>query len=235
MFVFPLTVNLFFVAAVDTTFDGTESPTIIIATNNQPTECTDNCTQPPTISPTPFPNPSPAWDTTTSVDILVAALFLIAAGWLVLAIIYSALILIVVRMRARGELDIYDESFGRIFLFGGRCYIPLGCLLRRHVVALNHRNQQQTVRLMTRGERRSAMEELLTDAGTGNNITSTSDRDGENGRPQQQQNAAGEDQENNDLDSNGEPGCSICLMEYGEFRPLHAVTVYRVVILRRLF
>lgn len=177
------------------------------------------------MSPTPFLNPSAEWDTTTSVDILVAALFLIAAGWLVLAIIYSALILIVVRMRSRGELDIYDENFGRIFLFGGRCYIPLGCLLRRHVVALNRRNHHQTVRLMTRGERRSAMEELLADAGhTDNNSTRNIDGDGENGgrsQHQQDQNAPagatdGEDEENNDLDSNGEPVCSICLMEYEE-------------------
>jgi hypothetical protein len=235
-----LTVNFTFVAAVDegTTFDGTESPTLIIPTGKQMNECTENCTPTlsPTMSPTPFLNPSAEWDTTTSVDILVAALFLIAAGWLVLAIIYSALILIVVRMRSRGELDIYDENFGRIFLFGGRCYIPLGCLLRRHVVALNRRNHHQTVRLMTRGERRSAMEELLADAGhTDNNSTRNIDGDGENGgrsQHQQDQNAPagatdGEDEENNDLDSNGEPVCSICLMEYGEFRSLLSYRVGR--------
>eukprot|EP00545_Synedropsis_sp_CCMP1620_P012003 CAMPEP_0119015714 /NCGR_PEP_ID=MMETSP1176-20130426/11474_1 /TAXON_ID=265551 /ORGANISM="Synedropsis recta cf, Strain CCMP1620" /LENGTH=355 /DNA_ID=CAMNT_0006969027 /DNA_START=226 /DNA_END=1293 /DNA_ORIENTATION=+ len=175
----------------------------------------------PTPSPTPIPrfSPSAEWDTTTSVDILVAALFLIAAGWLVLAIIYSVLILVVVRMRARGELDIYDANFGRIFLLGGRCFIPLGCLLRRHVVALNRRNH--TVRLMTREERRSAMEELLTEVGNNRTNTENTEEGNEERRAEQSvlpptdTDTEAEAQDNHDdIDTNGEPICSICLMEY---------------------
>ena len=220
----------------------TEAP---VSADNVTSNCTDwDCNLP--FPPTGIVDPSPAptarltrtpsddddddndWDAATSIDILVAALFLIAAGWLILAIIYSVLILIVVRMRARGELDIYDENFGRIFLWGSRFYIPLGCILRRHVVAHNRRNE--SVRLMTREERRRAMELLLKEGGN--------DNDRENGQEQREE-ATGEQggdiqgeteqstpvaaesnnaDDNVDTESNGEPVCSICLMEYGECR-----------------
>jgi len=99
--------------------------------------------------------------TNSGIDFLVAAFFFIAAGWLILALLYSILVLIVVRLRARGELDIYDEHFGRLYLIGRHCYIPLGCILRRYVVALSEEETSSPVRIMTREERRVAMEELL--------------------------------------------------------------------------
>lgn len=155
---------------------------------------------------------------TTSVDVLVAALFLIAAGWLVLAIIYSVLILIVVRMRARGEFDIYDENFGRLFLLGTRCYIPLGCILRRHVVAMQSRNRRQSLHIMTREERRNAMELILTQSG---------DREQDVEKLEEpayhvfaaDEAATLEEEEGQQDDiygSEDEPMCSICLMEYEE-------------------
>jgi hypothetical protein len=156
------------------------------------------------------------------VDVLVAALFLIAAGWLVLAIIYSVLILIMVRMRARGELDIYDENFGRLFLCGRRCFIPLGCILRRHVIAMHSRSQRQTIRVMTREERRSAMEELLIEGGR-----NEEGKSGEMGIQREQATSGTDvlsenvettlDHHPDDHDSLNGPMCSICLMEYGEF------------------
>lgn len=113
------------------------------------------------------PPQSSSWsaDTSNGIDFLVAAFFLIAAGWLVLALIYSVLVLLVVRLRARGQLDVYDENFGRLYLLGTRCYIPLGCVLRRYVVAMNNEGRggdAATVRLMSREERRIALELLLT-------------------------------------------------------------------------
>mmetsp|Transcript_34292 Transcript_34292/g.39040 ORF Transcript_34292/g.39040 Transcript_34292/m.39040 type:complete len:456 (-) Transcript_34292:144-1511(-) len=164
--------------------------------------------------------------TATSVDVLVAALFLIAAGWLVLAIIYSVLILIVVRMRARGELDIYDENFGRLFLLGTRCYIPLGCILRRHVVAMQSRNRgRQSLHIMTREERRRAMELLLADAKSREleiekpeEIKPTEKQEeiksAEGALPEGNESAIGSIE--NDIHSSDNPVCSICLMEYEE-------------------
>lgn len=175
----------------------------------------------PTPVPSPTSNPSKTqapqiymyndWNTTTSVDVLVAALFLIAAGWLVLAIIYSVLILIVVRMRARGEFDIYDENFGRLFLLGTRCYIPLGCILRRHVVAMQSRNRRQSLHIMTREERRRAMELILTQSGDREQDEEKSEEAGISERPVEEVGYRDEISESND-----EPMCSICLMEYGE-------------------
>lgn len=176
-----------------------------------------------TVAPTPAPQSSftnnSDWDTTTSVDILVAALFLIAAGWLILAIIYSVLILVIVRMRARGDLDIYDENFGRIFLLGRRCYIPLGWLLRRHVVGFNRRNQ--TIHLMTREERRCAMDQLLTERGSSDNAVNREETNEDEAEPtekvQQSPTVGSTGVQTRDHESDGEPICSICLMEYGKF------------------
>lgn len=189
-----------------------------------------NCTytSPPTPSPTQYGGVavgSSDWESTSSIDILVAALFLIAAGWLVLAIIYSILIICVVRMRARGELDVYDEHFGRVYFCPSRdgqrrgCYLPLGCLLRRHILALHQAHaQSQSVRVMSRMERRQAMEQLL---GRGVSISAvegqasakeTVSEEDHNGTDV----AASEDHQG-DLESfeGQEPVCSICLMEYG--------------------
>mmetsp|Transcript_14060 Transcript_14060/g.21476 ORF Transcript_14060/g.21476 Transcript_14060/m.21476 type:complete len:407 (+) Transcript_14060:83-1303(+) len=173
----------------------------------------------PTPVPSPTSNPSRTqapqsymyndWNTTTSVDVLVAALFLIAAGWLVLAIIYSVLILIVVRMRARGEFDIYDENFGRLFLLGTRCYIPLGCILRRHVVAMQSRNRRQSLHIMTREERRRAMELILTQSGDREQDEEKSEESGMSERPVEEVGYRNEIAESDD-----EAMCSICLMEY---------------------
>jgi len=174
---------------------------------------------PPTPYPSPIQTPPPIymyndWNTTTSVDVLVAALFLIAAGWLVLAIIYSVLILIVVRMRARGEFDIYDENFGRLFLLGTRCYIPLGCILRRHVVAMQSRNRRQSLHIMTREERRNAMELILTQSGDREQDAEKSEERGHTECAPEEDTTLDEGQRNEIDESEDEPMCSICLMEY---------------------
>ena len=194
-----------------------------------------NCTyiSPPTPSPIQYgglASGSNEWESTSSIDILVAALFLIAAGWLVLAIIYSILIICVVRLRARGELDVYDEHFGRIYFCSSRdgprrgCYLPLGCLLRRHILELHRAHaQSEAVRVMTRMERRQAMEQLL-----GRAVSTSSVEGREKVREtlsEEDQNGtnftASEDRQG-DLESceGQEPVCSICLMEYGTYGPI---------------
>jgi hypothetical protein len=111
------------------------------------------------------------------VDILVATFFLVAAGWLFMAILYSLLILIVLRLQSRGELDLYDENFGRIFYCNRRFSINCGCILRRYAIQLEEEQQRRSrasmqgpgavgvsprrVRIMTRVERREALENLL--------------------------------------------------------------------------
>ena len=112
------------------------------------------------------------------VDVLVATFFLIAAGWLFMAIIYSIIILIILRLQSRGELDIYDENFGRMFCCNGRFSINFSCILRRYAIQLEQEQQRRAmaglsdgslneaeitrrVRIMTRDERRLAIETLL--------------------------------------------------------------------------
>lgn len=184
---------------------------------SNPYNCTSDCAF-PQPSPAPTPYSSPQWDATTSVDILIAALFLIAAGWLVLAIFYSVLFLCVVRMRSRGELDVYERNFGRLYLCGG-CFVPLGCILRHFIMILQRRSE--TVYLMTREERRRAMEELLVSAtsiaGQGNTgRTPINEDQHEEEDPKVASTRFTNEFENDDAQSNGEPICSICLMEYGK-------------------
>jgi hypothetical protein len=77
-------------------------------------------------------------------DILVTSFFLIAACWLLMAIVYSILILILLRMQARGDLDFYDEDFGLWVCCNGRFRLHFGCILRRYAIQLATEQQQQT-------------------------------------------------------------------------------------------
>ena len=69
-------------------------------------------------------------------DILVACFFFVAAIWLILATVYSVILLVLLRLQARGELDIYDENLGRLVLCNGRFTIHFGCILRRYAIQL---------------------------------------------------------------------------------------------------
>jgi hypothetical protein len=123
-------------------------------------------------------------DPSEAMDILAAIFFVVAGTWLVLAMGYSCMIVVFLRMRARGQLDaIYDEDFGRIYLpwtnnSNYRLYIPTGCIFRRY---MHHLQEEQrrfpslssssssrtdaevaaAARYMTTEERRRAMEVLL--------------------------------------------------------------------------
>ena len=122
-------------------------------------------------------------------------------------------------MRARGDLDVYDERFGRVY-FCCSCYLPLGCLLRRHILALHRAQEQsQNVRVMARTERRHAMEQLLGRAAVAESVTEEHERGKEalsGGERSSTYTTSNEDRQG-DLESceGQEPLCSICLMEYG--------------------
>jgi hypothetical protein len=165
-------------------------------------------------------------------DILVATFFLIAACWLLAAIVYSVLILVLLRMQARGELDFDDEDFGLLLCCNGRFRLHFGCILRRYAIQLANEEQQRNrrrqrregeadddssntnnnttderrIRIMTRGERRCAMERLLTAGSPDKDLkvvlcsTATEIATGDA-----------------DSDASEGPLCSICLGEYGEF------------------
>ena len=165
-------------------------------------------------------------------DFLVAIFFFIAAAWLVLALVYSILILIVVRLRARGLLDIYDEQFGRLYLVGNRCYLPLGCLLRRYVISLTQEENgggdtPGAVRIMTRDERRMAVELLLASSDEenvpirGDSVSrlENMEEDEEAVRSSELEEEIGHADQfaehGVDDASSEEPVCTICLAEYG--------------------
>lgn len=140
-------------------------------------------------------------------DILAAVFFVVAASWLILALMYAALVLLFLRIRARGDLDrIYEADFGRLYLCNTRFYIPCGWLLRRYIRHILQRTQAPT-RIMTRKERRDVMELLL--------ICSCFSMDG-NCVPTT---TAPNDTTDEHLQQDGEgsiegPVCSICLGEY---------------------
>lgn len=160
-------------------------------------------------------------------------------------------------------MDIHDEYFGRIYLFGSptsnrRCYIPLGWLLRRYVMALN--DSSVIVNRMSRAERRASLEILFDDTAAlkerhlksllkkkAVTISGQADEkelvreDSQISLPVECGNAHVEDiaapveksdqltdlegqapqnespQLADDIVSNAEPVCSICLGEYGTF------------------
>jgi hypothetical protein len=241
-----------------TIFSSMEKSIRLPTINQEDCESTWNCTQktnvtsknttisviPQTLSPTPD-DPStmndmnngdpysPKQNRMSPFDVLVAALFLIASGWLILAIIYAIILLCILRLRSRGDLDVFDENFGRFYIcccFGPtsryhwNCYIPLGCLLRRHVIALSSPNPD-SVRVMSREERRAAMEYFLL-RGLGQVQKQKEDDHYETSSnillDDENNNAEHLTQDNNiehadDLILNGEHDCSICLCEFGTY------------------
>ena len=156
-------------------------------------------TSPPTRAPERVAVSEESWG---MIDILIAVFFLLAAGWLLMAIIYSLLILILLRLQSRGELDFYDEDFGLVRI--GNLNLHFGCILRRYAIQLEREQRQRRerqfgeeprpVRIMTRDERRFAMEQLLT---CGKEVPSVPKGDEES--------------------SEEAPICTICMAEYGTF------------------
>ena len=104
----------------------------------------------------------------TDMNDLVVIFFFLAAGWLFLAMLYSMFILFVLRLQSRGQLDIYDPDFGRLMCCNGRISLNCSCILRRYAIRLellrtgeDPNAPERRIHIMTRGERRAAMEKLL--------------------------------------------------------------------------
>jgi hypothetical protein len=159
-----------------------------------------------------------------TMDILAAVFFVVAGIWLVIAMVYSCMILLFLRMRAAGELDsIYEPDFGRVYFgCGDRFYLPLGCIFRRY---LHHLQQEQrtrsesgnqAARYMTTAERRSAMEVLLLES------TDKNKGKGKNVGTCRNASASVVDKETADVQVHGddssteEPVCLICFDEFTE-------------------
>lgn len=174
-------------------------------------------------------------------QILVAIFFFVATAWLLIAIFYALMALVVLRLRSRGRLDLFDEEFGRLYIFGNRWYIPFGCILRRYAVTFGHdqvrgeaHSRSSDYKKIRRSERRQAIEQIL----FGNAVNT--DINGDNGSKKQcldekvaehmtSDGAAATTRIKGDGDSveypdpepsttsNSEgPVCSICLAGYGK-------------------
>jgi hypothetical protein len=162
-----------------------------------------------------------------SLDILAATFFVVAGAWLIIALVYSYFVIIFLRLRARGELNsIYEEDFGRVYLCGStRFYISFGGIFRRYIRHIQPEPSPgeqviQSVKFMTRAERREAMEILLHDSvDKGPSLVDNRlekalsiDDDLETGHA----NSASDDhvESNPDTICSQELVCSICLGEY---------------------
>jgi len=170
-------------------------------------------------------------------DILVACFFFVAAVWLILATVYSVILLVLLRLQARDELDIYDENLGRVTLRNGLT-LNFGCIVRRFAIQLEEdynqhmqrrfgdstsaENQVSRIRIMTREERRKAMGELL--GGFAKTVCDASGNTENNGENSIVIDSA-EDGCDMDMPTNSSldvslpcseegPVCSICLLEY---------------------
>jgi len=183
-----------------------------------------------TSSPTPSPPLSPLFQPQSNsshgangMDILAAVFFAVAGTWLVVAMCYSGMVLLFLRMRARGQLEnLYDEEFGRIYLCGSRrYYIPLGCLFRRYLIQMQNQSgtrRRRHVRYMSTRERRQAMEVLLIN---NNNQEDADDKENDE-RPALEVDIETGNDVNVDTASVEGPLCSICL---GDYEPQDRVLV----------
>lgn len=71
-----------------------------------------------------------------TMDFMSLLFFAVAAVWLLIAFLYTCLILVFIKVRSSGGTFLgyqhHDQHFGRIYITS-RFYIPLGCLLRTYI------------------------------------------------------------------------------------------------------
>jgi hypothetical protein len=189
---------------------------------------------PPYNSNEVYANPQ-SGQTPSGLEILVAIFFVVAAAWLLIAVFYALLALIVLRLRSRGLLNLNDEEFGRLYLFGTRFYFPCGCILRRYVVAFGHDQQgrpHEDTRGITRSERRQAVEKILfgrvprkmkegtlqidEEMGRTSLGSQTSDSSSDAMNTSEVQDGQNIPSDQSHSQSSEGPVCSICLTEYGK-------------------
>lgn len=180
-------------------------------------------TAPPSQSPLPFAfDERPKPESVDSMDVLAAVFFVVAAGWLLVAILYACLALTFLRLRARGQLDsIYEEDFGRLYICGTRYYLSFGCVFRRYVqhIQRDRGRPESQGRFMTREERREAMEVLLrqyTTKAEGMPVDASSEASCASGTENETigEDLEAGDGEDGDDNSQAPDVCCICLGEY---------------------
>ena len=140
---------------------------------------------------------SSMWD---GIDVVVVAFFVLAAVWLFLSIIYSIILLLLLRLQAQGRLDLDDEDFGRLECCNGFFGMNLGCIARRYAFRMTRNDNHSPQQTITRLERRTALEVILKASQLSEEEVVTDEMD--QGETDQSQDDA---------------LCSICLSEYGEF------------------
>lgn len=149
------------------------------------------------------------------INILASTFFVVAATWLIIAILYSVSVVCFLRLRSRGDLgSVYHPNFGRVYLFGTSwCYLPMGFIFRRFVVHYRTeggRNAVSDIHIMKREERRAAMEVVL-----GDKVHEIERRvDVETLEPITETEEAPDRDVGDDFSNATEPMCSICLGEY---------------------
>jgi len=156
-------------------------------------------------------------------DVLASVFFVVAAGWLLVALLYALLALTFLRIRARGNLDrIYDEDFGRVYIYG-TWYLPLGCILRRYIQHMLRSDQPSSSsgrgsisRFMTRDERRAAMEVLLRIPHTDRTSSPSKRKERAESLEKDVDCEAPTSPHNHNASFDERPVCSICLGSYEE-------------------
>ncbi|CAJ1966189.1 unnamed protein product [Cylindrotheca closterium] len=98
------------------------------------------------------------WD---GIDVLVVAFFAVAAVWLFVSIIYSVILLLLLKLQAQGRLDLDDENFGQLKCCNGFFNFDLGCIARRYAVRMTRNESDSPQHTITRIERRAALEVIL--------------------------------------------------------------------------
>ena len=159
-----------------------------------------------------------------SMDILASIFFVVAGIWLVLAIVYSVIMFVFLRMRRRGELDsVYHEEFGRCYLCGSRrYYISFGSLFRRILTQLTDDPSQNTgnSKKMSRDERRAAISLLLEKSASTEIVSLPSSSTASATSEETHASSVSEKKlEEEEVDADEEAGkfnhmCSICLSDY---------------------
>mmetsp|Transcript_8669 Transcript_8669/g.16520 ORF Transcript_8669/g.16520 Transcript_8669/m.16520 type:complete len:246 (-) Transcript_8669:94-831(-) len=151
-------------------------------------------------------------------NILATVFFGLAFLWFVIAVSYACSVVLFLRMRREGRfqnVSMNDPEFGRFYLCGDRCYLPMGWIFRRFI--LQYQNEQERRsnkgRVISKSERREAMATLLSDMKLEKEVNTLSDTSSSSGSDTDEEQGCGEGglpASSSDVEN----VCSICLGHY---------------------
>ena len=154
----------------------------------------------------------------TASNVLATVFFGLAFLWFVIAVSYAFSVVLFLRMRREGRfqnIGIDDPEFGRLYMCGNRCYVPMGWIFRRFILQYQSEQERRNNkgRIISKSERREAMANLLSDLKLDQEVNSTLDTSSSSESDTDEENGCSELPASS---SDVENDCSICLGHYAK-------------------